>query len=128
VSTLRIRDNGERVFTNGKAKLFDSFIYASVWDKQEDINKFLLRTVPHNSSLPDLEGDILAHKCDNPTLQCDDNKGKCEVGFKCTGCGTRWMIPLPDVKASITHYPKYRCLIRTTKSRAKWLKKLEGKK
>jgi hypothetical protein len=125
MSTLRVQEDRTRLFTTGDARVGDGILLAFSMPKDcktdEEIREYLKKTVPMNTSLPDMLSDMGIHGCENAGvgkgMLSDDDKGRLLIGYTCEGCETKWRVPLADLKASVVHFPEYAEAFRTAKSR-----------
>jgi len=125
MKTLHILQDGTRLFNTGKAHLGDGLFYGLVLrnETEKQAQKSLKKIVPYNTTLHDLIIDMKEHNCGTVKIITDDDGIKIWVGFKCA-CGTKWRIPLAELKACIVHFPEYREKIRSTESRKLFAKSL----
>ena len=116
--TLQIQPDGERLFTTGTAYIGDGFLYGFVLrgKSKKNIEKSLKKMVRYNTVLNDLITDIKSHVCDNKKITIKDDRTRLVIGFKCF-CGTKWGVPLAELKACCVHFPEYKKLFETDKSR-----------
>jgi len=124
MSTLIIKEDGTRYFTNEKSHLADGLLWAFAAQKanmsEKETFEFLNNVIPQNTCLDDFIDDVKLHSCSNKVIVVDDNGSI--LGFMCEGCGTKWRIPLADFKAYMHWKRDLREVLRTTEGRKEWVK------